>query len=310
MFKIKKLAYAGAEAKDLSAWSKFATDVMGLEVGRDSGSKLLHLRADERHHRLSIHEGDQDDVTYIGWEVGSQKELQECAAILEKNNIEVHQGTANEIADRRILEMIWFICPFTGTRMEISIGSEVLYQPIFRPSGVVSGFKTGSLGLGHFVFYVKDVVATADFYMNKLGFFGLSDWVVTPERKRAAAFLHCNPRHHSMAFIQVPHIFRRVQHIFFEVNTIDDLGRAYDVALENKLAATAIGRHPNDKSISFYFYNPSEWFIEYGWDLAVIDPLNNTPEQYALSADMAWGHQGLRNLEDRAIAKIMNKNSK
>ena len=293
---VKKLAYLGANATDLDAWKQYSTDVLGLEVGRDSSDKLLYLRADERHHRLSIHPGDSNDVAYVGWEVSNHDALEAAAANLERNGIQVVAGTADELANRRVLELVHFTCPHTGVRMELTVGNEVVFNPRFTPTRDLSGFRTGDLGLGHFVLYTSNAEAAAEFYVRTLGF-GISDWVVSPEGAKLAVFLHCNERHHSMALINWPGAPRKIQHLFFETNTIDDIGKTYDVCLQRELAKTSLGRHPNDQSISFYFRNPSQWFIEYGWDLRTIDPQNLTVEQYVLRPGIGWGHAGLRNLE-------------
>ena len=294
---VKKLAYLGANATDMGAWKQYSTEVLGLEIGRDSSDRLLYLRADERHHRLSIHPGDNDDVSYIGWELANHEALEAAAANLERNGVEVVAGTPNELADRRVLELVHFMCPYTGVRMELTVGNEVVFNPAFRPTRDLSGFRTGELGLGHFVLYTANAQAAADFYVRTLGF-GISDWVVSPEGAKLAVFLHCNPRHHSMAFINWPTAPRKIQHVFFETNSLDDVGKTYDLCSQRELAKTTVGRHPNDRSVSFYFRNPSRWFIEYGWDLRTIDPQNVDIEQYVLRPGIGWGHAGLRNLED------------
>lgn len=297
--RVSKLAYLGANATDVAAWRKYGSEVLGLEIGTDSSDRLLYLRADERHHRLSIHEGGGDDIAHVGWEVTSHEDLEAIAARLDKEDIKVEPGKPNELADRRVLELVHFTCPYSGVRMELTLGNETVFNPRFRPSRDLSGFRTGELGMGHFVLYTADVQAAVQFYVRTLGF-ALSDWVVSPERKRLAGFLHCNPRHHSMAFIEWPSAPRKVQHVFFETNSLDDIGTTYDVCAERKLNATSIGRHPNDRSVSFYFRNPSRWFIEYGWQLRTIDPRNYTAEQYVLRPGIGWGHEGLRTLEGAA----------
>jgi len=293
---VSKLGYIGANASSLGDWRKFGSEVLGLEISRDSSERLLYLRADERHHRLSIHASDNDDVSYIGWEVPTHEALEAAAAKLESCGVRVSAATPFELTERRVLEMIHFICPHSGVRMELSLGNEVVFNPRFLPTRDLSGFRTGELGMGHFVLYTANAQAAADFYVQALDF-GVSDWVVNPEGAKLAVFLHCNPRHHSMAFINWPAAPRKIQHVFLETATIDDVGRTYDVCVQRELAKTSIGRHPNDRSISFYFRNPSRWFIEYGWDLATIDPLNVTVEQYTLRPGIGWGHAGLRNLE-------------
>ncbi|HTO62961.1 MAG TPA: biphenyl 2,3-dioxygenase, partial [Bradyrhizobium sp.] len=81
------------------------------------------------------------------------------------------------------------------------------------------------------------------------------------------------------------------------------VGTTYDLCAARKLNATSIGRHPNDRSVSFYFKNPSRWFIEYGWDLRTVDPTNWSVEQYVLRPGIGWGHDGLRTLESAEPAK-------
>jgi 2,3-dihydroxybiphenyl 1,2-dioxygenase len=296
---VSRLAYIGTNATDLAAWKTYSTEVLGLAVGTDSSDRLLYLRADERHHRLSIHAADNDDVAYIGWEVANHETLEAAARRLENQGVKVEAGKPGELADRRVLELVHFTCPHTGVRMELALGNETIFTPHFTLTRDLSGFRTAELGMGHFVLYTKDALAAADFYVRILGF-GVSDWVVSPEGARLAAFLHCNPRHHSMAFINYPNAPRKIQHIFFETNSIDDIGTTYDVCLERKLAATSIGRHPNDRSISIYFRNPSRWFFEYGWQLRTIDPHNLMVEQYVLRPGIGWGHDGIRTLEQAA----------
>lgn len=294
---VSRLAYIGAHASDLAAWKTFGTEVLGFQLGPDSGDRLLYLRADQRHHRLSIHPGESDDIAFVGWEVANHDALESAAAGLERHGVKVTAGTPRDLADRRVIELVHFSCPYTGVRMELTVGPEMIFDPPFHPTRALSGFRTDDLGLGHFVLYVDDPVIAAEFYVATLGF-GLSDWLISPEREKLAAFLHCNPRHHSMAFIKRPGAARKVQHVFFETRSIDDVGRTYEVCLQRELAKTSIGRHPNDRSISFYFKNPSRWFIEYGWDLLTIDRDRWTVENYILLPGLAWGHVGLRSLED------------
>jgi 2,3-dihydroxybiphenyl 1,2-dioxygenase len=293
---VSKLAYVGANATDFAAWKNYGTEVLGLETATDSGNRLLHLRVDERHHRLSIHAADNDDVAYVGWEVASHEAVEAAANVLESQGVRVAPGKSNEMADRRVLELVHFTCPHTGVRMELTVGNETLFNPRFKPTRDLSGFRTGDLGMGHLVLYTSDVQAAASFYVRALGF-GLSDWVVSPDGARLAAFLHCNPRHHSLALIAWPNAPRKIQHVFFETNSLDDIGTTYDLCLERNIAATSIGRHPNDRSVSFYFRNPSRWFFEYGWQLRTVDPHNFTTEHYVLRPGIGWGHAGLRNLE-------------
>jgi 2,3-dihydroxybiphenyl 1,2-dioxygenase len=293
---VSRLAYVGANATDLAAWRGYATEVLGLEIGPDSGHRLLYLRADERHHRLMINAAQNDDVAYVGWELADHRSLEAAAALLESDGVATQSGRPNELADRHVLEMVYFTCPHTGVRVELTTGNETVFAPAFRPTRQLSGFRTAELGMGHVVLYTSDVAAAADFYVRTLGF-GVSDYEILPDGAILVAFLHCNARHHSLALIAHPNPPRAIQHVMFEHIALDDVGTSYDICLQREITATSLGRHPNDRGLSFYFRNPSKWFFEYAWELRNIDPHNWTAESYALKPGDAWGHAGLRQME-------------
>ncbi|MGI5219410.1 VOC family protein [Nocardia sp. CA-290969] len=292
---ISQLAYVGASTTDLSAWRGYGTEVLGLEVAPDSDDGLLYLRTDERHHRLGIHAGDHDDVSYVGWEVADHSTLEAAAASIERRGVTVHSGKPTELADRRVLELVYFDCPYTGVRMEIVVGHEHVFTPRFKPTRDLAGFRTAELGMGHVVLYTADVQVAAEFYRDSLGF-GISDYGVIPGVGPLAAFLHCNPRHHSLAFIANDKAPRKIQHVMFETRTLDDVGLSYDLCLEREITATSLGRHNNDRTFSFYFRNPSQWMFEYGFEPRTIDPDNWTTEHYLLKPGNSWGHAGLMNM--------------
>ena len=291
---VSRLAYIGADATDLAAWKKYSTDVMGLEVAPDSNARRLYLRADERHHRLSIHAGDEDDISYVGWELANHQVLEAAASVLESNGVKVKSATSDELAERRVLGLVYFTCPYTDVRMELTVGNEVAFYPRFTSTRDLSGFVMGEQGLGHVVLFTRDVRSAAEFYVRTLGF-GISDYVLLPDGAPFGAFLHCNPRHHSLALISIPMgpSGKKMQHLMMEHNSIDDVGTSYDLCVERKITKSSLGRHPDDRGLSFYFHSPSGWLFEYAWQLRTIDPDNWTTEKYMTGATNGWGHKGL-----------------
>lgn len=157
----------------------------------------------------------------------------------------------------------------------------------------------GDLGLGHVVLFSTDVRAAAEFYVRTLGF-GISDYVYHPEGAAVGAFLHCNPRHHSLAFFSMPMSARgqKIQHLMIETNSLDDVGTSYDLCLERNITKSSLGRHPDDRGLSFYFRNPSRWLFEYAWQLRNINPNNWTTEKYTMGTSNGWGHKGLFSPEE------------
>jgi 2,3-dihydroxybiphenyl 1,2-dioxygenase len=289
---VNQLSYVVGTSSDISGWRTYATDVLGLEVSGDSDDKLIYLRADDRHHRIGVRAGHEDDVAYVGWDVASKEALELAAARIEAAGIEVTAGTPEEASDRRVLEFIHFICPYSNTRMELVVGHERIFRPSFRPTRDLEGFTTGEMGIGHVVLYTADIRGAADFYTRTLGF-GVSDFAHTQQGRPFAVFLHCNARHHALAFMDIPGATRRIQHVMFETISMDDVGQSYDLCLERGITSTSTGRHHNDRVFSFYFRNPSGWHFEYGWGSRPVDPETWTPENYTLRPGFAWGHDGL-----------------
>ena len=52
--------------------------------------------------------------------------------------------------------------------------------------------------------------------------------------------------------------------------------------------SSTLGRHTNDKMVSYYLRAPGGWDIEYGYDGLMVDEDTYLPE--LISADSYWGH--------------------
>ena len=75
-----------------------------------------------------------------------------------------------------------------------------------------------------------------------------------------------------------------------EVDSLDAVGLALDrVNAEGFQLSSTLGRHTNDKMVSFYVRAPGGWDIEFGTDGMPIDEKHYTAEEIA--ADSYWGHQ-------------------
>ena len=133
-----------------------------------------------------------------------------------------------------------------------------------------------------------------DFYTDVLGFRSRGAFRVPlpkefgPVRVR---FLGINERHHSLAIVPAAHQRDpRLVHIMVEVDTLDVVGQALDrVNAEGFQLSSTLGRHTNDKMISFYVRAPGDWDIEFGTDGMRVDETYYTAEE--ITADSYWGHQ-------------------
>ena len=144
------------------------------------------------------------------------------------------------------------------------------------------------MGLGHLVVHQPDLDASLKFYTDLLGL-RVSD-VVGPAGNPMGVFLHCNPRHHSIALFGASGAHKRINHFMLECNSLDDVGSARDIARRQGTPIVIdLGRHMNDHMVSFYVANPSQFAIEYGWGGRTIDESCWQVGRYD-SVESIWGH--------------------
>jgi 2,3-dihydroxybiphenyl 1,2-dioxygenase len=280
---IESLSYIGFTSPQADEWKSFGPDVLGLEVVDPGPDGAVRLRNDDAAWRIAIHPGDRDDVAYLGWAVAGPAAFDQAVAALRGAGIDVSEPDA-ELAEARAVESVaWFVDPF-GFRHELSHG--LAFQPgSFVPGRPISGFVTGAGGLGHAVLVVPDLDAATHLYVDLLGF-RHSDDIDMGMRVR---FLHCNPRHHTVAISAVPGMVG-FHHLMLEVADVDDVGRAYDLVNARGLPlAMSLGRHTNDQMTSFYVRTPSGFEIEYGSGGRLIDT-SEPWEPGWYDAPSRWGH--------------------
>jgi 2,3-dihydroxybiphenyl 1,2-dioxygenase len=248
-------------------------------AGSDGG--LLHLRMDDRYSRFMIRPAASEGLGFIGWEVEGERGLDDVRSALRDAGADARAGTDDEAAARHVEALVVSADP-AGNTLEFFTGHQ--RGETYTPGRPMDGFRTGELGMGHIVLEVPDPAAVCEFYMHGLGF-RMSDHL-----KELLYFLRTNPRHHS---IGIAHIGGdpRVLHVMLEVNGLDDVGTAFDLALERRLPMSTIGVHSNDHMTSFYVQTPSGFEIEYGYNGLVVD--DATWETTALDRPSIWGHHQL-----------------
>jgi extradiol dioxygenase len=295
MAAVSQLGYVGIGISDAKAWQDLATCVLGLQVVPGEDESAFYLRMDEFHHRLELRSDGADDLEFVGWEVPDLATLQRVARQLEDGGVNVTPGTREEIGDRRVVDLVKCADP-DGVPTEVFCGRPINQQP-FHPSRPMSGFKTGKMGFGHILLYTRDMDEALRFYRDLLGFrVSDLDEVRTPGGKVRLAFLHCNPRHHSIAFMETPDAPKRINHVMFECNSLDDVGSGRDLCLQRGIPLVIdLGRHMNDHMVSFYMANPSGFALEYGWGARAVDDATWQTEHYS-AVDSFWGHPQLRGL--------------
>lgn len=279
---LQSLGYIGVTTAHDEAWAEFAGSLLGMQVV-DRSSAGFALRTDARAGRVFAEWGGGEGVSAMGWEVADGAALARLAVRLSDAGHPVRPGTTLEAERHRVAELIVAHDP-VGNRLDFFHGAADAATP-FVAGRAISGFRTGSLGLGHVVLTVASLDAVLPFYTELLGF-RLSDYALLPFK---AYFFHLNSRHHSFAAIETG--VNGFHHLMVELNSLDDVGQAYDRAqLEEGRIGVTLGRHTNDFMTSFYANTPSNFMIEYGWGGRSIDPATWQPFECAYGPSL-WGHE-------------------
>ncbi|QBJ96587.1 2,3-dihydroxybiphenyl 1,2-dioxygenase [Rhodococcus sp. ABRD24] len=285
---ISRLGALSVDVADLEAWRYLLVDLLGLHARpRESEQEPLLIRIDDHHHRIALYPATEDRIRMITWEVDSPEELRAIADRVAAEGVAVELVPTDNPETRMAVAAFRFV-DADGFPNEVCFGPTIDHRPLER-GDVIGEFVTGSLGLGHVVLMCKDYPAAVDFYTRVLGF-RLTDYIVWDGAD--ATFLHCNPRHHSLALMNECFSFKGgdFNHLMLEVASLDDVGRAYDIINAAGIGLhMTFGRHTNDGVTSFYLRTPSGFGIEigHGGDLVESDDW----EVKTFRSPSRWGHE-------------------
>ncbi|MGY1813979.1 VOC family protein [Blastococcus sp. SYSU D00820] len=287
---VQELAYVVYEVSSLDDWERFAVGLLGMQVA-DKDADSISFRTDGKAYRWSCRQGPADDLVASGYAVESDAALDALVERLRAAGAGAVEGDRALAAARQVDRVVLTTDPM-GNRIELVTGFADAPTP-FTSDVLLGGFVTGTGGAGHQVLLARGVARETylAFYEDLLGF-RISDVIVeelAPGIVADLVFLHCNPRHHSVAFGDMPHP-KRTHHFMVEVTDIRDVGLAYDRCMDaGQPFEMTLGMHPNDHMFSFYVRTPSGFSVEYGWGGLLID--DATWEVQTLDRLHSWGHR-------------------
>ncbi|MCW2587503.1 MAG: putative 2,3-dihydroxybiphenyl 1,2-dioxygenase or glyoxalase/bleomycin resistance protein [Frankiales bacterium] len=290
---VHSLGYLVVETTDLDRWRELAVDVLGMAVGQGPDPEALYLRIDDRPARVVVHPGQTDRLVTVGWEVRDRETWRQVVRRLEDAGAPVKVGSSAEADERRVQELVFTQDP-SGTQLEVFHGPALVHDKLLTPHGAT--FVTGGQGLGHVVLPTTNAEEAYDFYSQVLGFrsrgaFKLPPGMpgTPPDARRYLRFLSCNERHHALALAPWPQE-NGIIHFMLEVTELDDVGRALDRLHKRKFPlSSTLGRHTNDKMVSFYVATPSGFDVELGCFGLRVKEDDYTAED--ITADSTWGHR-------------------
>lgn len=286
---VRALGYLAIDTTDFDRWRTLAFDVLDLGDSADSTEDTLYLRLDERAYRLVIRRGETDRLTAMGWEVRDELALERVRDSLRHHGHTFRDLSLDEARARKVDGAIALDDP-TGQPLEIFHGAGLDHSPV--STRYRTEFISDELGLGHIVVPSTDHEATIAFYRDVLGFHTRGAFPFPPAPGMPPLriqFMGVNPRHHSFAVMPAPQMGPGIVHIMLEVAEMDQVAQAMERTIEHGFnISSTLGRHTNDKMVSYYLRAPGGWDIEYGYDGLTVDEDQYLPE--LISADSYWGH--------------------
>jgi len=288
MAELQNLAYVVVAASDLVAWREYASGIIGLGVTETSDGSL-GLRMDDHPWRLLIEHGSDDDMTHAGWDLGTDRELDDYIAALRAKGQDVREEST-DLALKRHVSRLFSLADPNGFAHEFFAGRTGLQRDGGSLSAVLKGpgFMTDDLGIGHILPVSKNYEDGVRWYQEVLGL-RYSDRIrqeMAPGIYADATFFHsATGRHHSLATGTFPSP-KRLNHLMLEYRDMNDVGFAYERAKKASISIVLeLGHHPNDQMFSFYMRTPSGFGIELGYGGIVIDENNWEPQLYDVMSD-------------------------
>jgi catechol 2,3-dioxygenase-like lactoylglutathione lyase family enzyme len=132
-----------------------------------------------------------------------------------------------------------------------------------RPDGLP--FRIGKVG--HVVLNVSDMERAVAFYTQVLGF-SISDVYPDSMVPGGMVFMRCNPDHHGVALVgSMPGPSSNVElnHVAFEVATLDEVLRARDYLRKHHVTVDFEGRRRAGAQIAIEFRDPDNHRLEIYW---------------------------------------------
>jgi 2,3-dihydroxybiphenyl 1,2-dioxygenase len=283
MATIHEIMQIGVGMPDRESFANFSRDVLGFPPIASPDGKITYVRTDRFQHRIAARTSSQPVLNYIGLDVGGAGDLAEWTTKLSARGIEWRPGSREECLERHVADFIEFKDP-DGHPLALSYGFEIDKEPVRYTR------ELNVAGLGHVLLTVKDTRRSHDFYTGVLGF-RLSDWIYIEDNIHLC-FLRCNARHHSMAFAPcMPGKSPRLQHVMFEVESLDDVMRTYHFMRARKAPiGMGPGRHPNCQTVHVYVQTPGGFAIEFGWGHRRLDDTTYQPIVYPTGTPVdIWG---------------------
>ncbi|MBT4907076.1 MAG: glyoxalase/bleomycin resistance/extradiol dioxygenase family protein [Rhodospirillaceae bacterium] len=254
MIEIVDIRYCRLGTADLDSTVAFATNLIGLEeVDRADGQ--VYLRGDHRDHNICYFEGDPNDHTF-GLEVETLDALDAAATTLQAAGIDMRRGSDAEAVARRVMGFINFKDP-TGNSVDLVV------RPFHSGRRYFPSRDAGITEFSHIGIKTDDAARDEKFWS---GLFNIR----ANDRIGDAALMSFDKVHHRIALFPTDHA--GIQHINFQVESIDDIMRSHYFLTERQVQIRfGPGRHPTSGAMFLYYEGPDGMTYEYSSGVRNVD---------------------------------------
>ena len=255
MIHLQDIRYVRLGTRDLESADRFARELLGLELARQSLG-CRYYRSDARDHTLVYVQGDPGEQT-VGFELHDAWALDAAASALDNAGYAVRAGDAAQCEQRAVQAYVNFR-DASGNSIDLVVApwhSGLRYHPA-RDAGIT--------GFSHVGLCTTSAKRDEAFWTQQLGA-RVSDWI------GEAALLRIDEVHHKVALFPARHA--GIQHVNHQVAGIDDVMRAWYFLRQHGVRILfGPGRHPTSGAVFLYFEGPDRMIFEYSTGVRTISP--------------------------------------
>ncbi|MGC0154393.1 VOC family protein [Chromobacterium vaccinii] len=253
MINLHAIRYVRLATKDIQSTVQYAQQILGLQQVRREGP-FFYFRSDDRDHSVCYYEGDPAEQT-VAFEVGAAAELDAAAAQLEAMRAPVRRGRRDESEMRRVEDFITFSDP-SGNQIDLVL------RPHDSGRRYHASRDAGIESFSHVGLRTTDAARDEAFWTTTCN-------ARVSDRIGDAPLLRIDEVHHRIALF--PSDRAGVQHVNFQVGSIDNLMRSYYFLLERGVPIRfGPGRHPTSGAVFLYFAGPDGMVYEYSTGVRLI----------------------------------------
>ena len=255
-FRYRKLGYVALNVTDVARTTEFGINTFALEDTGTGPNGEQFLSCGPEHHDLVLYQNKEPGFVRGGWELESPEDVERAHAHFD--DLELRPVWLEDEEKEPLGLGCWPAFrvrdPIVGLSFEYF--SKMMFRARVRPP-----LLTNFLHIGHYGINAPNVRDATEFVKEHMGFLPsdiLGNYLGTLMR----AFP--TPNHHSFAFLPSPDGSKKLNHVAFMVESIDDIGRLFNrIEAHGVDRAFGIGRHPTSGSIHLYIFDPDRLIWEY-----------------------------------------------